>query len=268
MNKNETKTKKEILMSQNKELKAQIEMIKLKIEDIKKREVAVKRNNIIEERNKFSNGGFNYNDTEMFEISKKIDYYIEEISKKKFQIDNLISIERVNALKNKLKSENEKIASLQYENYSLISVYNNQVKSINKSSLKFDLSTEEKLVDKIKEKKDEFKNLQEKYSKYDNKLKEQRKLHMDLNETIAKIKNKITILKKNKSERNEEENPNKINYEEMIKKIEMEIENEQEMIVKEESEYKETMLSNEKLINELTENIIKKRELLKDKGNV
>ena len=54
----------------------------------------------------------------------------------------------------------------------------------------------------------------------------------------------------------------------MIKKIEMEIENEQEMIVKEESEYKETMLSNEKLINELTENIIKKRELLKDKGNV
>ena len=43
MNKNETKTKKEILMSQNKELKAQIEMIKLKIEDIKKREVAVKR---------------------------------------------------------------------------------------------------------------------------------------------------------------------------------------------------------------------------------
>ena len=33
-------------------------------------------------------------------------------------------------------------------------------------------------------------------------------------------------------------------------------------------EYKETMLSNEKLINELTENIIKKRELLKDKGNV
>ena len=207
MNKNETKTKKEILMSQNKELKAQIEMIKLKIEDIKKREVAVKRNNIIEERNKFSNGGFNYNDTEMFEISKKIDYYIEEISKKKFQIDNLISIERVNALKNKLKSENEKIASLQNENYSLISVYNNQVKSINKSSLKFDLSTEEKLVDKIKEKKDEFKDLQEKYSKYDNKLKEQRKLHMDLNETIAKIKNKITILKKNKSERNEEENP-------------------------------------------------------------
>ena len=91
---------------------------------------------------------------------------------------------------------------------------------------------------------------------------------MDLNETIAKIKNKITILKKNKSERNEEENPNKINYEEMIKKVEMEIENEQEMIVKEESEYKETMLSNEKLINELTENIIKKRELLKDKGNV
>ena len=111
MNKKETKTKKAILMSQNKELKAQIELIKLKIEDIKKREVAVKRNNIIKERNKFSNGGFNYNDTEMFEISKKIDYYIEEISKKKFQIDNLISIERVNALKNKLKSENEKIAS-------------------------------------------------------------------------------------------------------------------------------------------------------------
>ena len=29
----------------------------------------------IEERNKFTKGGFNYNDTEMFEISKKIDTY-------------------------------------------------------------------------------------------------------------------------------------------------------------------------------------------------
>lgn len=268
MNKNETKTKKEILISKNKELKEQIEMIKMKIEDIKKREIATKKNNIIEERKKFANGGYNYNDTEMFEISKKIDYYVEEISKKKFQIDNLISIERVNALKNKLKSENEKIASLQNENYSLISVYNNQVKSINKSSLKFDLSTEEKLVDKIKGKKEEYKEIQEKFNKYDNKLKEQRKLYMDLNETIAKIKNKITILKQSKSNSTEEDNKNKINYAEEIKKVENEIENEQEMIVKEENEYKETMLNNEKLINELTENIIKKRELLKDKGNV
>ena len=61
---------------------------------------------------------------------------------------------------------------------------------------------------------------------------------------------------------------NKINYGEEIAKIENEIQDEQNYIIQEENFYKEIMVKNEKIINELTEDIIKKREKLKDKGNV
>ena len=52
------------------------------------------------------------------------------------------------------------------------------------------------------------------------------------------------------------------------KEIENEIQEEQNYIIQEENFYKEIMVKNEKIIYELTEDIIKKREKLKDKGNV
>lgn len=260
MNNNiELKTKKEQLILQNKELKVQIENIKNKIEEIRSKKIP----KIPEKLASRFILNDNYNDTEMFEIRKKIDYYIEEISKKKFQIDNLVSLTQINNLKDKLKKENEKIENLQNEKYSLISVYNNQVKSINKSSMKYDLTTQDNLIEKISKKKNEFKEIQKKYKNFDEKLKEQRLNYMNLNDTINKIKNKIQILKKK-----EKIEKNKINYGEEIAKIENEIQEEQNYIIQEENFYKEIMVKNEKIINELTEDIIKKREKLKDKGNV
>ena len=204
-------------------------------------------------------------DSELDEINKKIEYYSDEIKKKNFQIDNILSINKIEDLKNKLKHENDKIEDLNREKISLVNIYNNQVKEINNISMKFDIANEDKAIEKIQSMKLELKELEKKSREYEEKLKEQRLTYSNLNSTINKIKERINLIKGDGPLGKEKEK--QINYEEEILKLKNEIEEEEQLYEKEENEYKNIVLYNEKEIKRLTEEIMKKQELLQNKGN-
>ena len=204
-------------------------------------------------------------DSELDEINKKIEYYSDEIKKKNFQIDNILGINKIEDLKNKLKHENDKIEDLNREKISLVNIYNNQVKEINNISMKFDIANEDKAIEKIQSMKLELKELEKKSREYEEKLKEQRLTYSNLNSTINKIKERINLIKGDGPLGKEKEK--QINYEEEILKLKNEIEEEEQLYEKEENEYKNIVLYNEKEIKRLTEEIMKKQELLQNKGN-
>ena len=204
-------------------------------------------------------------DNELEEINKKIEYYSDEIKKKNFQIDNILGVNKITDLKNKLKEENDKINDLNKEKISLVNIYNNQVKEINNISMKFDIKNEDKTLEKIQSMKSELKELEKKSREYEEKLKEQRLTYSNLNSTINKIKERINLIKGDGPLGKEKEK--QINYEEEILKLKNEIEEEEQLYEKEENEYKNIVLYNEKEIKRLTEEIMKKQELLQNKGN-
>jgi hypothetical protein len=205
-------------------------------------------------------------DSELDEINKKIEYYSDEIKKKNFQIDNILGINKIEDLKNKLKHENDKIEDLNREKISLVNIYNNQVKEINNISMKFDIANEDKAIEKIQSMKLELKELEKKSREYEEKLKEQRLTYSNLNSTINKIKERINLIKGDGPLG--KDNKNKIiNYEEEIIKLNNEIREEEELYKKEENDYKTIVIDNEKEIKRLTEEIMKKQELLQNKGN-
>ncbi len=205
-------------------------------------------------------------DNELEEINKKIEYYSDEIKKKNFQIDNILGVNKITDLKNKLKEENDKINDLNKEKISLVNIYNNQVKEINNISMKFDIANEDKAIEKIQSMKLELKELEKKSREYEEKLKEQRLTYSNLNSTINKIKERINLIKGDGPLG--KDNKNKIiNYEEEIIKLNNEIREEEELYKKEENDYKTIVIDNEKEIKRLTEEIMKKQELLQNKGN-
>ena len=130
--------------------------------------------------------------------------------------------------------------------------------------MKFDVKNEEKTLEKIQSMKLELKELEKESKDYEKKLKEQRLIYSNLNLAIKKIKEKINlirgigILSNNQS--------NEVNYEEEIQKLTNEIEEEEKLYNEEENEYKKILIDNEKVIKRLSEEIIKKKELLENKG--
>ncbi len=260
--------KKEILELKNKKLKSQIEYIKLKILEYKNKNQKPKSLINAEYTTKyFSNNKdeSNSNTSELNELTKKIDYYSDEISKKKFQLDNILSINKITDLKNELKNENDKITSINDEKISLVKIYNNQVKAINDISMKFDIFNEKNDIDKINELKTIIKELEKKDKILDEKLKEQRVVYIDLNNTINKLKEKIKLIKSNKNINLSEIEKDK-NYKVEIQLIQKEIADEQKLFNIEEENYKKIIYSNQNEIDRLNEEIQKRKEILEEKG--
>ena len=260
--------KKEILELKNKKLKSQIEYIKLKILEYKNKNQKPKSLINAEYTTKyFSNNKdeSNSNTSELNELTKKIDYYSDEISKKKFQLDNILSINKITDLKNELKNENDKITSINDEKISLVKIYNNQVKAINDISMKFDIFNEKNDIDKINELKTIIKELEKKDKILDEKLKEQRVVYIDLNNTINKLKEKIKLIKSNKNINLSEIEKDK-NYKVEIQLIQKEITDEQKLFNIEEENYKKIIYSNQNEIDRLNEEIQKRKEILEEKG--
>ncbi len=260
--------KKEILELKNKKLKSQIEYIKLKILEYKNKNQKPKSLINAEYTTKyFSNNKdeSNSNTSELNELTKKIDYYSDEISKKKFQLDNILSINKITDLKNELKNENDKITSINDEKISLVKIYNNQVKAINDISMKFDIFNEKNDMDKINELKTIIKELEKKDKILDEKLKEQRVVYIDLNNTINKLKEKIKLIKSNKNINLSEIEKDK-NYKVEIQLIQKEIADEQKLFNIEEENYKKIIYSNQNEIDRLNEEIQKRKEILEEKG--
>ena len=188
---NASESKKEQLLTQNRELKAQIADIKQKISSIKQKAQDAQRNLIkanfsSQQNNNNNDNNISYKD-ELTDLSNKVNFYIDEISKKKCQVDNMVSLTYINNLKQKIKEQNELNVQLKNDNVSLIRVYNNQVKSINTSSMKYDVNLEEDLNDKIKNKKTELKSLEDSNTQLNNQLKEQRIMYSNL--PMLKLKN-------------------------------------------------------------------------------
>ena len=247
MSSSDIDAKKKTLITTNSIMKTQIELIKKKISSISK-SIMVKEKELKPEV-----------DQEYEEIRQKINYYTEAISKTKFKIDNLSLISGINNIKSKLKNEATKIQVLHEENLNLAQIYNTQVKSINKENLKYDIKHEEMMNSKISEMKNEYKKVDKERKEVDAEYKQMRIHYFDTKEMINKMKEKIELAKKVETD---------IDYNNKIEEIENEIDTEQENIRKEEEEYIKEMKRNESLINKLTEEIIKKRDLLKEKGNV
>lgn len=174
-----------------------------------------------------------------------------------------LSFDRIKELKNRIKEYEEKISELESENLALVRVYNNQVKGINQTSIQLDFKDEEeRLNNMIKDNKGKYKETWLRNKQIDSKLKSQRIFYSNLNEKINKIKDKIQTIKLNQTKKTS------INYQDEIDKLEVEIKEEQAKIDKEEDCYNDIKERQQMMIDQLTEEIIQKREVLKDKGNV
>ena len=268
---NASESKKEQLLTQNRELKAQIADIKQKISSIKQKAQDAQRNlikaNFSSQQNNNNNNDNNisYKD-ELTDLSNKVNFYIDEISKKKCQVDNMVSLTYINNLKQKIKEQNELNAQLKNDNVSLIRVYNNQVKSINTSSMKYDLNLEEDLNDKIKNKKTELKSLDDSNTQLNNQLKEQRIMYSNLNETIKQMKLKLKTIKSKKNISNVNDN-NEYDLNEKIIQLQNQINEQNKLTSQEQKKYKSMLIKNENEINRLSDIIYQKEEQLKEKGN-
>lgn len=145
----------------------------------------------------------------------------------------------------------------------MVRVYNNQVKGINQTSIQLDYHTEEeRFSNLIKENKAKYKDAYLQIKQIDFKLKHQRILYSNLNNKINKIKDKIKTIKLNENKRLS------LNYQDEIAKLEEEIKEEQTNLEKEEDNCNAIKQKQQMTIDQLTDEIIQKREVLKDKGNV
>ena len=261
---NASESKKEQLLTQNRELKAQIADIKQKISSIKQKAQDAQRNLIKANFSLQNDNNISYKD-ELTDLSNKVNFYIDEISKKKCQVDNMVSLTCINNLKQKIKEQNELNSQLKNDNVSLVRVYNNQVKSINTSSMKYDLNLEEDLTDKIKNKKTELKSLEDSNNILNNQLKEQRIMYSNLNETIKQMKLKLKSIKLKKNIPTV--NDNEYDLDDKINQLQTQINEQNKMTSQEQKKYKAILIKNENEINRLSDIIYQKEEQLKEKGN-
>ena len=262
---NATESKREQLLAQNRELKAQIADIKQKISAIKQKAQEAQRNLIKANFSSQNEDNVSSKD-ELTDLSSKVNFYIDEISKKKCQVDSMVSLTCINNLRQKIKEQSELNSQLKNDNVSLVRVYNNQVKSINTSSMKYDLNLEEELTDKIKTKKAELKSLEDSNAILNAQLKEQRITYSNLNETIKQMKTKLKAIKSKKASAPGNDS-SEHDLDDKLSQLQTQIAEQNKLTSQEQKKFKSILIKNENEINRLSDIIYQKEEQLKEKGN-
>jgi len=204
-------------------------------------------------------------DYELKEIQKQIKFYEQEISKKKYQSDNIFPITKYLLIKDQILVEKKKMQNIDKENKTLKSIYNSKIKGIDNNEIEISIkNSEEKNKENIINIKNEIKNKEKQYRELQIKLKEQRGNYSKLMFMINSIKNKIKDMKYLK---NENISDKKIDYNDEIKNEEKNVEEEQKKFTQEEIEYKKVFNKNEKEINRLSNLILEKKNSYKIKIN-
>lgn len=204
-------------------------------------------------------------DYELKEIQKQIKFYEQEISKKKYQSDNIFPITKYLLIKDQILVEKKKMQNIDKENKTLKSIYNSKIKGIDNNEIEISIkNSEEKNKENIINIKNEIKSKEKEYRELQIKLKEQRGNYSKLMFMINSIKNKIKDMKYLK---NENISDKKIDYNDEIKNEEKNVEEEQKKFTQEEIEYKKVFNKNEKEINRLSNLILEKKNLYKNKIN-
>jgi hypothetical protein len=204
-------------------------------------------------------------DYELKEIQKQIKFYEQEISKKKYQSDNIFPITKYLLIKDQIIVEKKKMQNIDKENKTLKSIYNSKIKGIDNNEIEISIkNSEEKNKENIINIKNEIKSKEKEYRELQIKLKEQRGNYSKLMFMINSIKNKIKDIKYLK---NENISNKKIDYNDEIKNEEKNIEEEQKKFTLEEIEYKKVFNKNEKEINRLSKLILEKKNSFKNKRN-
>ena len=204
-------------------------------------------------------------DYELKEIQKQIKFYEQEISKKKYQSDNIFPITKYLLIKDQILVEKKKMQNIDKENKTLKSIYNSKIKGIDNNEIEISIkNSEEKNKENIINIKNEIKNKEKQYRDLQIKLKEQRGNYSKLMFMINSIKNKIKDIKYLK---NENISDKKIDYDDEIKNEEKNVEEEQKKFTQEEIEYKKVFNKNEKEINRLSNLILEKKNSYKIKIN-
>ena len=204
-------------------------------------------------------------DYELKEIQKQIKFYEQEISKKKYQSDNIFPITKYLLIKDQILIEKKKMQNIDEENKTLKSIYNSKIKGIDNNEIEISIkNSEEKNKENIINIKNEIKSKEKEYKELQIKLKEQRSNYSKLMFMINSIKNKIKDIKYLK---NENISNKKIDYNDEIKNEEKNIEEEQKKFTLEEIEYKKVFNKNEKEINRLSKLILEKKNSFKNKRN-
>ena len=261
-----------MLRIQNSELKSQLHLIKSKLSEIKSKLNVNSQNNksLLNPKytdkyikNKFNNYNQRDIDYELKEIQKQIKYYEEEISKKKYQSDNIFPITRYLNIKDEILEEKKKMEKIKTENNTLLSIYNTRIKNSEQTEIELSIkNTEEMKRNQIMDLKKEIKTKEIKYKELEYKLKEQRNDYSNLMTMINTIKNKITEAKFLKYENNDNK---KVNYDEEIEKEQKNIEEEEKRLAQKENEYKKICNKNDREINRLTTLILEKKIFFKNK---
>ena len=204
-------------------------------------------------------------DYELKEIQKQIKFYEQEISKKKYQSDNIFPITKYLLIKDQIIVEKKKMQNIDKENKTLKSIYNSKIKGIDNNEIEISIkNSEEKNKENIINIKNEIKSKEKEYRELQIKLKEQRGNYSKLMFMINSIKNKIKDIKYLK---NENISDKKIDYNDEIKNEEKNIEEEQKKFTLEEIDYKKVFNKNEKEINRLSNLILEKKNSYKNKIN-
>ncbi len=204
-------------------------------------------------------------DYELKEIQKQIKFYEQEISKKKYQSDNIFPITKYLLIKDQILVEKKKMQNIDKENKTLKSIYNSKIKGIDNNEIEISIkNSEEKNKENIINIKNEIKNKEKQYRDLQIKLKEQRGNYSKLMFMINSIKNKIKDIKYLK---NENISDKKIDYDDEIKNEEKNVEEERKKFTQEEIEYKKVFNKNEKEINRLSNLILEKKNSYKIKIN-
>ena len=205
-------------------------------------------------------------DYELKEIQKQIKFYEQEISKKKYQSDNIFPITKYLLIKDQIIVEKKKMQNIDKENKTLKSIYNSKIKGIDNNEIEISIkNSEERNKENIINIKNEIKSKEKEYRELQIKLKEQRGNYSKLMFMINSIKNKIKDIKYLK---NENISDKKIDYNDEIKNEEKNIEEEQKKFTLEEIDYKKVFNKNEKEINRLSNLILEKKNAYKNKINV
>lgn len=204
-------------------------------------------------------------DYELKEIQKQIKFYEQQISKKKYQSDNIFPITKYLLIKDQILVEKKKMQNIDKENKTLKSIYNSKIKGIDNNEIEISIkNSEEKNKENIINIKNEIKNKEKQYRDLQIKLKEQRGNYSKLMFMINSIKNKIKDIKYLK---NENISDKKIDYDDEIKNEEKNVEEERKKFTQEEIEYKKVFNKNEKEINRLSNLILEKKNSYKIKIN-
>ena len=204
-------------------------------------------------------------DYELKEIQKQIKFYEQEISKKKYQSDNIFPITKYLLIKDQIIVEKKKMQNIDKENKTLKSIYNSKIKGIDNNEIEISIkNSEERNKENIINIKNEIKSKEKEYRELQIKLKEQRGNYSKLMFMINSIKNKIKDIKYLK---NENISDKKIDYNDEIKNEEKNIEEEQKKFTLEEIDYKKVFNKNEKEINRLSNLILEKKNSYKNKIN-